>query len=104
LTSTRVAANDIPVQLTQPENAPVGLSTFFGRQRELGPLRTLLSTERLVTITGIGGVGKTRLALEITRSAHHAFADGVWVAELASLESPRLVATAVAESVRAPYS
>ena len=98
-----VVANDALVQ--SAHNVPAALSTFFGRDRELGQLRVLLSTERLVTITGAGGVGKTRLAHETARAAASgSFADGVWLAELASLESPELVATAMAEAVRAPMA
>lgn len=99
-----MVANDIAVQLAHPADSQVGVSRFIGRQRELGQLRALISSERLVTITGTGGVGKTRLALELARTEGGMFTDGVWLVELAPLESPQLVATAIAESVRAPMA
>jgi predicted ATPase/class 3 adenylate cyclase len=82
----------------------VALSRFFGRESELGQLRALLASERLVTIVGTGGVGKTRLSLELARSEASAFADGVWLVELALLESSGLVPTTIAESVQAPVA
>jgi predicted ATPase/class 3 adenylate cyclase len=103
LTRRQVVANDIAVQ-AQTANVPEGLSRFIGRHRELGQLRALLSSERLVTITGTGGVGKTRLAFELARTERDSFADGVWLVELALVDRPELVSTTIAESIRAPIA
>jgi class 3 adenylate cyclase len=81
-------------------NLPVQLSTFVGREREVDALVTLLATARLVTMTGPGGIGKTRLALRTAAEAVEDFEDGVWLVELAPLADPRLVPQAVAASLR----
>jgi predicted ATPase/class 3 adenylate cyclase len=103
LTRRHVLANDIVVQ-AQTTNLPEELSRFFGRHRELGQLRALLTSERLVTIIGTGGVGKTRLAFELARIERDRFADGVWLVELALVDTPELVSTTFAESIRAPIA
>lgn len=84
------------------KRAPAPLSRFFGRERELGELRVLLKNDRLVTIAGPGGVGKTRLALELARIASDQFTSGTWFVDLAQISDPDLVARAVADSVDAP--
>src|SRR5262249_15711407 len=63
----------------------VPLSSFVGRQQELGQIRELLTRTRMLTLVGVGGVGKTRLALEIARELGNVYPDGVSVAELAAL-------------------
>lgn len=85
----------------QPTNLPLALSRFFGRQRELRQLGELVSSERIVTLVGTGGVGKTRLSLEVARRQGYQFPAGRWVAELASLEDPRLLSASIADAVRA---
>ncbi|MBJ7595872.1 MAG: hypothetical protein JF886_13640 [Candidatus Dormibacteraeota bacterium] len=90
------------IRLASDQNLPVELSTFFGRGRELGQLRQLLATDRLVTVTGTGGVGKTRLVTELARGAVFDFPEGVWFVELARVGSGELVATAIAEATSAP--
>lgn len=64
---------------------PVPLTSFVGRTRELGAVRTLLERARLVTLTGMGGCGKTRLALQAARAATDDFPDGVWFVDFAPL-------------------
>ncbi len=64
-------------------NLPVRLSSFVGREHEVEHLTSLLETHRLVTLTGMGGVGKTRLSLQVGADASHRFPDGVWFVELA---------------------
>jgi predicted ATPase len=82
-------------------NLPAPLSGFVGREPELAAIRARLRepATRLLTLTGPGGVGKTRLALEAAGSAG-AFADGVWLVELAPLAAPDLVPAAVAQALR----
>jgi predicted ATPase/uncharacterized protein HemY len=78
-----------------PHNLPIHLSTFIGREREIETVKHLLSTSRLVTITGAGGSGKTRLALQVAANLLATFPDGVRLVELASLSEPALVPQAV---------
>ena len=74
---------------------PLPLSSFVGRERERAAVRDLLERLRLVTLTGTGGVGKTRLALAVAEDLHPTYRDGVWLVELAALAEPGLVAGAV---------
>ncbi len=73
-------------------NLPVQLTSFVGRERELAELRGQLHRSRLLTLTGPGGAGKTRLALEVAAERLHDYDDGVWLVELAALADPGLVA------------
>src|SRR5260221_12085350 len=77
-------------------NLPYLLTSFVGREREIAQLRGLVTANRLVTLTGAGGAGKTRLAIEVANPLVEAFADGVWLVELAALSDSRLVPKAVA--------
>jgi predicted ATPase/DNA-binding CsgD family transcriptional regulator len=72
------------------------LTSFVGRHAEVDDVAGLLGEYRLVTVTGAGGVGKTRLAAEVARGVASRFADGVWMAELATVQDPALVPAAVA--------
>jgi predicted ATPase/DNA-binding CsgD family transcriptional regulator len=76
-------------------NLPVALSTFIGREREVAELRRLVEDTRLLTLTGPGGSGKTRLALAVAREVVGRFEDGAWWVELAPLSDPELVPQAV---------
>ena len=71
-----------------PGNLPVQLTSFVGRERESRLVAEAVSTDRLVTLTGTGGVGKTRLALQVGADALPAFPDGVWLCELAAASDP----------------
>ncbi|MES4908413.1 MULTISPECIES: LuxR C-terminal-related transcriptional regulator [unclassified Streptomyces] len=71
----------------------------MGRRHETAEVKRLLSASRLVTLTGVGGVGKTRLALRVAEDARRAFPDGVWLVELASLADPGLLAQSVNEAL-----
>jgi predicted ATPase/class 3 adenylate cyclase/DNA-binding CsgD family transcriptional regulator/tetratricopeptide (TPR) repeat protein len=75
---------------------PAALTSFVGRERAAGELAGLLEGSRLVTVTGPGGVGKTRLAGEVAGRVAARFADGAWLAELAAVRDPAQVAPAVA--------
>ncbi|MGW2255856.1 ATP-binding protein [Kitasatospora sp. NPDC001660] len=85
-------------------NLPADLTSFVGRRRELDGVRRSLSSARLVTLTGVGGVGKTRLALRAAAELRPEFPDGVWVLELAALTEPRLLAQSVADVFALPQS
>jgi len=78
---------------------PAELNSFVGRRRELAETRRLLSASRLLTLTGPGGVGKTRLALRLADQVRRAFPDGVWLVELASLHDPALLPQTVARAL-----
>jgi hypothetical protein len=62
---------------------PAEVTSFVGRRHELADTRRLLSSSRLLTLTGAGGVGKTRLAVRMAAEVRRTFADGVWFVELA---------------------
>ncbi|HLY23993.1 MAG TPA: LuxR C-terminal-related transcriptional regulator [bacterium] len=83
-------------------NLPAQLTSFIGREREIAEVRRFLSTTRLLTLTGAGGAGKSRLAFQVAAEALDDFADGVWTAELAPIADPTLVAQAVASALDVP--
>jgi predicted ATPase/DNA-binding CsgD family transcriptional regulator len=76
-------------------NLPAELTSFVGRRQELREAKRLLTTTRLLTLTGSGGAGKTRLALRAAAEMSRGFIDGVWLAPLASIHDPMLVTQAV---------
>jgi len=78
---------------------PVPLSRFVGREREIARLGRLLASQRLVTLTGVGGVGKSRLALEAASQALKDYPDGVRLVELAPLAAPGAVLQALAATL-----
>ena len=80
-------------------NLPAPISSFVGRVRELEGVAALVRANRLVSIVGPGGAGKTRLALEVAAMVAGEHRDGVWLVELASLRDPRNVASAVAAAL-----
>ena len=82
------------------ENLPAPITSFVGREAALADVARLLTTSRLVTLTGIGGVGKTRLAIEAARSAVSDFPDGIVFVDLAPLADPSLVADHVEHDAR----
>jgi predicted ATPase/DNA-binding SARP family transcriptional activator len=95
-----IAAVEVQPATSQARhNLPLSLATFLGREREHESLRALLAERRLVTLIGTGGVGKTRLSVEVARSVLDRFADGVWLVELASITDPGLIASTVASSL-----
>ena len=80
-------------------NLPMQLTSFVGREAELGELDELLRASRLVTLTGVGGTGKSRLAYQLAADVGHEFPDGLWAAELAPLTDPDLVAGELASEM-----
>ncbi|MEU4548542.1 ATP-binding protein [Nonomuraea dietziae] len=75
------------------------LTSFVGRRCEIAEVKRLLADSRLVTLVGVGGVGKTRLALRVADDVRRAFRDGVYLVELAALERPDLLVQAVTEAL-----
>ncbi len=82
-----------------PNNLPRQLTGFIGREREMAEVQRLLTTTCLLTLTGTGGAGKTRLALQIAADVLEGYPDGVWLAELAALSDPALVPQIVATAL-----
>jgi predicted ATPase/DNA-binding SARP family transcriptional activator len=80
-------------------NLPLARASFIGRERERLEVKRLLVMTGLLTLTGAGGCGKTRFALEVARDLVGAYPDGVWLVELAPLSDPTLVAQVVAQAV-----
>ncbi|MFG2233833.1 ATP-binding protein [Streptomyces sp. NPDC048723] len=80
-------------------NLPADMTSFVGRREELAAGRAVLSRTRLLTLTGAGGIGKTRLALRLAAQVARAYAFGVWRVDLAAVEQPDLVGHAVLESL-----
>jgi non-specific serine/threonine protein kinase len=78
---------------------PAELTGFVGRRQDRAEVRRLLSESRLVTLTGFGGVGKTRLALRVAAELQRAFPDGVWFVPLGELSDPRLLAETTAAAL-----
>jgi predicted ATPase/DNA-binding XRE family transcriptional regulator len=86
--------------ITRPNNLPAQLSTFIGREREVSEVRALVESSRLVTLTGAGGAGKTRLGLQVAAELLDRSGDGVWLVELAAVTDEDAVAPAVSEALR----
>ncbi len=80
-------------------NLPTQLTSFIGREREIAELERLIERTRLLTLTGSGGCGKTRLALQVAAGLLDRYPDGMWLVELASFSDPTLVAHAVASAL-----
>ncbi len=87
----------IPIQ--PPNNLPAQLTRFIGREHDLSEVKKWLIDYRLVTLTGPGGCGKTRLALQIASDLRLAYEHGVWLVEFAPLSDPALITQAVAAAL-----
>lgn len=85
-------------------NLPCALTSFIGREQEKDELTELLVGTRLLTLTGVGGCGKTRLALEVGRLVYDRYPEGVWLVDLATITDPDLVPQAIATIVSVPES
>ncbi len=99
----QIVATDLPAEFPPlrslnvlPNNLPIQLTSFIGREREIRELMQALFSTRLLTLSGAGGVGKTRLALQVAAEVLEEFPDGVWLVELAALPDPELVPQTVA--------
>jgi predicted ATPase/DNA-binding winged helix-turn-helix (wHTH) protein len=93
------AAVLIPPSAGIPTNLPEPVSELIGRDVELNEILDLSASHRLVTLSGAGGIGKTRLGFEVARHVLPRFADGVWAVELAPLSDPELVPVTVATAL-----
>ena len=85
-----------------PNNLPTRLTTFLGREREIAEVTELLARSRLLTLTGPGGTGKTRLSLEVAARALDSHPDGVFFVELAPINEPELVVATIAQALGLP--
>src|SRR5215470_17223337 len=92
----RARSESIPATPARPGNLPFPIATFIGRSAELKRAADLLASNRLVTVTGSGGCGKTRLALELARRLEAGFAAGAWFVDLETLRSGEHVLTEIA--------
>jgi predicted ATPase/DNA-binding SARP family transcriptional activator len=97
-----IASSYNPKDRICPNNLPVQLTSFIGREREMGEIKKLLASTHLLTLTGVGGTGKTRLALQVSADLIDEFPGGVWLVELAPLRDPKLVEHTVASTLRVP--
>jgi predicted ATPase/class 3 adenylate cyclase/DNA-binding CsgD family transcriptional regulator len=84
------------------QHLPAQLTSFVGREAQMADVRGLLGEDRLVTLTGAGGMGKTRLAIQVAAQMTGAFRDGVWYVDLAPITDPRLVAVTAARALGLP--
>jgi len=89
------AVKPIEPKLAPRTNLPVPLTSFIGREKEIDEVLNLLEEKRLLTLTGSGGVGKTRLAIEATNKILSEYEDGIWWVDLVSMTDPSLVPQAV---------
>ena len=80
-------------------NLPAQLTSFVGREDEVAEITALLQEQRLVTLTGAGGVGKTRASLQVAANLVDTFSDGVWFVELAPLTSGEYISTTIAQAL-----
>jgi len=103
-TSAGGAAAAPAVDTAHLNNLPMPLSSIVGRSREMQTTAALLKAASLVTITGPGGIGKTRLALEVARSIESRFRDGVWVVELEAVSDSESVASAIGRTLELTQS
>jgi predicted ATPase len=97
------------LSVARKTNLPAPLTSFVGREPELVEITARITTQRLVTLTGVGGVGKTRTALEVVRrlieqddSNQPAFADGVWFVALQAVDAPARMVADIADAIRCP--
>ena len=98
--------NDFPPLRTSnaavTQHLPTQLTTFVGRHTQMAEIRDVLADNRLVTLTGAGGAGKTRLAIEVASGIADQFADGIWYVDLAPITHPGVVPLAVARALGLP--
>ncbi|MEV4266363.1 BTAD domain-containing putative transcriptional regulator [Kribbella sp. NPDC049584] len=96
---TGTGTGTVTVDKQPRHNLAPALTSFVGREREIADVHRLMEQGRLVTLTGVGGAGKTRLAEEAARRLVDSYADGVWIADLVPVADPHLVADSVAAAL-----
>ena len=96
---TRIDTAPIAAAVSPKHNLPHPLTSFIGRDKEIAELAQLLASTRLLTLTGSGGCGKTRLAIQLARQRANAYSDGAWLVELAALTDGTLLPQAIASVV-----
>src|SRR6185503_17459926 len=84
------------VDFSPKHNLPSQITSFIGREKDVERIQHRLAGHRLVTLTGVGGIGKTRLSQQVANQLIHRYAGGVWLVELAALNDPMLVPQSVA--------
>ena len=89
---------------TTPNNLPMQLTSFVGREQQVAEAKRLLESTRLLTLTGPGGIGKTRLSLQIAAEVVQRFPGGVYFVALSAVRDPELIASVVAQSIGIPIS
>jgi non-specific serine/threonine protein kinase len=99
--STRLQGRTVPSP-RRLHNIPTQRTSFIGREREIAEIKQLLGATRLLTLTGSGGCGKTRLALQVAADLLEQYPDGVWLVELAALADPALVPNSAAAALGIP--
>jgi len=102
----QLLAHDLPADFptlrsleSVPNNLPIQLTSFVGREREMAEVKRLLESTRLLTLSGMGGTGKTRLSLQVAAEVLDRFPDGVWLVEFATIDDPTVVAETVAAAL-----
>ncbi|HEY3486355.1 MAG TPA: NB-ARC domain-containing protein, partial [Ilumatobacteraceae bacterium] len=99
----RLTLNPMPLRSAAVRgNLPVQLTSFVGREREIGVVRSLLENNRIVSLLGVGGCGKTRVAVEVAERAMAQFPDGVWFVELAPIADSELIAHKLLATIGGP--
>jgi non-specific serine/threonine protein kinase len=95
------AQQDVPARpaFVRKHNLPAQVTSFIGREREIGEVKRLLATTRMLTLTGPPGTGKTRLGLQVAAQVLDRFADGVFFVDLAPISDPQLVPSTVAQAL-----
>ncbi len=102
----QLQANDLPSEFPPlrslesiPNNLPIQLTSFVGREKEMAEVKRLLGSTRLLTLSGMGGTGKTRLSLQVAADVLDQFADGVWLVEFATIDDATVVPETVASAL-----
>jgi predicted ATPase/DNA-binding winged helix-turn-helix (wHTH) protein len=94
---SRIADTAHDEREAERSNLPQALTSFFGRERDVVEIKRLLATKRLITIVGVGGIGKTRLALQVATEVISAYRDGAWFVDLGALRHGAMVLRALAQ-------
>ncbi len=102
----QLASSEIPSEFPQlktldarPNNLPVQLTSFVGRVEEIKKIKDLLNGTHLLTLAGTGGVGKTRLAMQVAADIIDDYSNGVWIVELADITDPKFLPQAIAQAI-----